>query len=851
MAQEQHHHAANTDVVTGGGHHPAALSSPTAPLSSATVLCDTNQTRSSQTTDCTDGGGSSLFASSLPFSPPSDDAPSVACLSSASPSSSSSRASSSSSASSLAGAFQSTASTDKQLSPTSEAFIDEPCSSSVEPTSEPLPPPVSSQSLSTSASPQQEMTKTEVPQYEKEKEEDEEAEEEEAYFEERSWKDTEDYAVLIETMEQLHEQRMQALIDMTQLSVLKETFLSDPLTLLNRLHCNRVEDFPQPQHVVELPEIDFSKYAHYAVHDQPLSHYVELALDNYTSSLSSRSSVSSSSHRSFGKKISSTKSSKLAPKHSSSTKKKTKKKAKLTASTKNKQKNSSALKDGTASASESNKMKERGTQAEKTSRSHGNEKTIVHNTTGKKNVSVHPKVQVKQEKLSDGEQEGRGEERKSQNMGSQAGEIKQNTNAKTNTKKTRRKDAKRSSHSSMGVTIKREKGESNEDEVVNICDDSDEEVNPPKLPNEQLEQPKQEEKEKEKEKEPEEKEKEEKKDNNVTTESNALVDSQPSTYKKAWSQGEIKRLQQLLIEYPEEQIASHRWEKIARALGNRTPRQVASKCQKYFLKLAMAGLPVPGKVPNVEAHLQRKRREKLKKAASRAQSAEVTYFKPPVVYMSDDEDDARATATSATNLPTNNNRNDVIATTSAKTTSDDNNNRSSNGMRKRKKAPSGEKRRDNEVILRKKAKKLTQHHGFKCASCKKEPIVGIRWRCKDCEAAFTTAKTTNSKVVSAPLGGAESKQTKADGSASESSSTSTPSSSKPSMAAAVVDLCESCYKKGTFESGSHTRQHNNRFVPISSASSESDSLGFFYDSDYLTFATEKQPNYLDPSFMPS
>ncbi|KAL6072808.1 Myblike DNA-binding domain containing protein, variant 4 [Balamuthia mandrillaris] len=715
MAQEQHHHTAtHTDVATGGGHHPATLSSPTTPL-----LCDANQTRSSQVSDCTDGG-SSLFASSLPFSPPSDDAPSVGCLSSASSSSSSSCASSASSASSLAGAFQSTASTNKQLPPTSEASIDEPCSSSVEPTSEPHPPPVSSQSsqsLSTPVSLQQEVTKTAVPQYEREKEEDEEVEEEEAYFEERSWKDTEDYAVLIETMEQLHEQRMQALIDMTQLSVLKETFLSDPLTLLNRLHCNqRVQDFPQPQHVVELPEIDFSKYAYYAVHDQPLSHYVELALDNYTSSLSSRSSVSSSTHRSFGKKISSTKSSKLAPKHSSSVKKKTKKKAKLTASTKNKQKNSRALnlKDGTASTSESNKMKERGTQAEKTSRSHGNEKTIVHNTTGKKNVSVHPKVQVKLEKLSDGEQE----ERKSQNMGveqnsnyqrGQGGEIKRQNNAKTNTKKTRRKDAKRSGHSSMGVTIKREKGESNEDEVVNICDDSDEEVNPPKLPTEQLEQPKQEETEKE----TVEKEKEKQEDNNVTTESNASVDSQPSTYKKAWSQEEIKRLQQLLIEYPEEQIASHRWEKIARALGNRTPRQVASKCQKYFLKLAMAGLPVPGKVPNVEAHLQRKRREKLKKAASRAQSAEVTYFKPPVVYMSDDEDDARATATSATNLPTNNNRNDAVATTSAKTTSDDSNKRSSNGMRKRKKAPSGEKRRDNEVILRKKAKKLTQHHGFK------------------------------------------------------------------------------------------------------------------------------------------
>jgi hypothetical protein len=56
----------------------------------------------------------------------------------------------------------------------------------------------------------------------------------------------------------------------------------------------------------------------------------------------------------------------------------------------------------------------------------------------------------------------------------------------------------------------------------------------------------------------------------------------------------------LLSIFPEEEVASHRWSKIAKALGNRTPKQVASRTQKYFIKLAMDGKAVPGKVPNLQ-----------------------------------------------------------------------------------------------------------------------------------------------------------------------------------------------------------------------------------------------------------
>ncbi|KAJ1989251.1 hypothetical protein GGI25_004793 [Coemansia spiralis] len=72
----------------------------------------------------------------------------------------------------------------------------------------------------------------------------------------------------------------------------------------------------------------------------------------------------------------------------------------------------------------------------------------------------------------------------------------------------------------------------------------------------------------------------------------------PASYNLPWSDEEQQRLMDLLLIYPEEEIANSRWRKIAEALGTRTMRQVASRVQKYFIKLAKAGLPVPGKVPD-------------------------------------------------------------------------------------------------------------------------------------------------------------------------------------------------------------------------------------------------------------
>ncbi|XP_032669671.1 ZZ-type zinc finger-containing protein 3 [Odontomachus brunneus] len=76
--------------------------------------------------------------------------------------------------------------------------------------------------------------------------------------------------------------------------------------------------------------------------------------------------------------------------------------------------------------------------------------------------------------------------------------------------------------------------------------------------------------------------------------------TKPETFNQLWTFEEQKRLEELLIEYPPEDVEMRRWTKIAKALGNRTPKQVSSRVQKYFIKLLRAGLPIPGRGPKVK-----------------------------------------------------------------------------------------------------------------------------------------------------------------------------------------------------------------------------------------------------------
>ncbi|KAH8990935.1 hypothetical protein EDB86DRAFT_2831045 [Lactarius hatsudake] len=61
------------------------------------------------------------------------------------------------------------------------------------------------------------------------------------------------------------------------------------------------------------------------------------------------------------------------------------------------------------------------------------------------------------------------------------------------------------------------------------------------------------------------------------------------TYKQAWSISEQHLLERLLTEIPDGE--KNRWSKISKAMGGRrTPRQVASRVQKYFEKLKLFGV---------------------------------------------------------------------------------------------------------------------------------------------------------------------------------------------------------------------------------------------------------------------
>lgn len=86
-------------------------------------------------------------------------------------------------------------------------------------------------------------------------------------------------------------------------------------------------------------------------------------------------------------------------------------------------------------------------------------------------------------------------------------------------------------------------------------------------------------------------------ENSTKVRGRKFTDNKPESFNQLWSCDEQKRLEELLEIYPEEPIEARRYKKIAQALGTRTPIQVMSRIQKYFAKLAKAGLPIPGRAP--------------------------------------------------------------------------------------------------------------------------------------------------------------------------------------------------------------------------------------------------------------
>lgn len=83
-----------------------------------------------------------------------------------------------------------------------------------------------------------------------------------------------------------------------------------------------------------------------------------------------------------------------------------------------------------------------------------------------------------------------------------------------------------------------------------------------------------------------------------------------------------------------------RFAKIAKALGNRTPRQVASRLQKYFQKLHAAGLPVPGRIPRNARNYASTRKNRMIKHMVRPTTFFPSNYVP--VNITEDEDNVNS-----------------------------------------------------------------------------------------------------------------------------------------------------------------------------------------------------------------
>jgi len=283
---------------------------------------------------------------------------------------------------------------------------------------------------------------------------------------------------------------------------------------------------------------------------------------------------------------------------------------------------------------------------------------------------------------------------------------------------------------------------------------------------------------------------------------------------KLWTPEEQTILERLLEKYPEEEISAHRWEKISRELGNRTPKQVASRVQKYFIQLAKAGLPVPGKLPNMETYSKKKVATSAASVLGISRPNKVTihtrdiaYFEAPPIPMPSDQV--------------------ILASTLGQNPS--------------------------EVYITNSMNDI--HVGFQCDICKVHPIQGTRWTCTDCFAPSvhlcntcavathittilpstsptTTTTTTTTMATMAP--------TITD---STTSTTTTTTTIAPTITDSITSTTATKTTATIWSNPSHSATHNMEKI---------DKVQLCVDPDYIDggVGSDNPLSYLDPNFMP-
>jgi len=216
-----------------------------------------------------------------------------------------------------------------------------------------------------------------------------------------------------------------------------------------------------------------------------------------------------------------------------------------------------------------------------------------------------------------------------------------------------------------------------------------------------------------------------------------------ATFNQKWSVEEQEKLEKLLVMYPPEEVEARRWEKIAKGLGTRTAQQVSSRIQKYFLKLAKAKLPIPGRAPSsASMNITKKKINPISYRRS-------TFFPTwqPSVFMKDDGEMGTSQSSVFYDDIEVSDEEDV--------------------PRELRDSPEYKElmelkriKKYKEVFNDQTSTGITIHRGFMCDNCSTDPIVGVRWHCTGC----------------------------------------------PQDQENSLDFCNNCYQK-PFENGTHTIDH--------------------------------------------
>lgn len=306
-----------------------------------------------------------------------------------------------------------------------------------------------------------------------------------------------------------------------------------------------------------------------------------------------------------------------------------------------------------------------------------------------------------------------------------------------------------------------------------------------------------------------------------------------------WTCEEQRKLEQLLIEYPPEPIEMRRFAKIARALGNRTTKQVASRVQKFFKKLHAAGMPVPGRLPKTRCRLNPNSKSLFRPSTffpahdvpvkmpeeeafmsggmSSSSIANASYEQQKII--------SAPTSVTSFDKATNSNENSgfiVVDEESDDETIEKTETITNDKIRILKLLQRVRRDKEKENADRPSSK----HTHYECNLCKEEPIIGTRWHCRTC--------TQES-----------------------------------------IDFCSDCLVSQALSESCHPVSHKFIGLRVSNANSLDTSALFsfgdesenddeneetknngesnnFYDKDYLPlkFLKSDEYNYLDPNFLP-